>query len=61
LLVELARTLVLIATLFECRASFWTTFRVLGDLPHAFMGIVVATVGCVVLLGPTPRAARATS
>jgi hypothetical protein len=43
--------LVLIAMLFECRTSFWTTFRVLGDLPHAFMGVAVATAACFVVLG----------
>jgi len=54
LLVELGRTVVLMATLYECRTSFWTAFRVLGDAPHAFIAVAVATVACAYVLRP-PR------
>ncbi len=52
LLAELGRMVTLLGMLFVCRSSFWTAFRVMGDLPHAFIGVVVAALGCAVVLGP---------
>jgi hypothetical protein len=57
LLVELGRVVSLTAVLFFCRRSFWTAMRVMGDLPHALIAVVVVTIGLVVVASVTPCAA----
>jgi len=47
LVVELWRVAALVLTLHICRASFWTTFRVIGDVPHALMAASVAALSVV--------------
>jgi hypothetical protein len=44
---QLARSVALLAMLFVCRRSFWSSFRVLGDLPHAYLAVVAAAAACV--------------
>jgi hypothetical protein len=61
LLVELSRTVVLMAMLLFCRKSFWTSLRVMGDLPHALMGVGVAAIACAVVLHRSATASRATA
>ncbi|MBI4952836.1 MAG: alkaline phosphatase family protein [Myxococcales bacterium] len=56
--VELGRVVLLTLLLFLCKSSFWTSFRVLGDLPHALMAAVVATIACAVVVLGARRAAR---
>ena len=58
--VEIGRSVLLVTMLFECQRSFWTTYRVLGDLAHAFMAVAVLTLGCALWAGPAlTRAATA--
>jgi hypothetical protein len=42
LVVELARVATLVTMLYVSRGSFWTSMRVMGDLPHALCAVVVA-------------------
>ncbi|MCC6528305.1 MAG: alkaline phosphatase family protein [Polyangiaceae bacterium] len=57
--VELGRVVLLTLLLFLCKSSFWTSFRVLGDLPHALMAAVVATIACAVVVLGARRVAQA--
>lgn len=45
---EAFRAAVLVVVLYACGDSFWTALRVIGDLPHAFIGMVVAAAALVV-------------
>jgi hypothetical protein len=57
LIVGFGRMVTLLAMLFVCRRSFWTALRVMGDVPHAFMAVAVATLACALLLGPSGKQA----
>jgi hypothetical protein len=53
---EAARACLLIIVLYVCGGSFWTSLRVIGDLPHPLIALCVAAVTLVVC---TPRGLRA--
>lgn len=51
---EAIRVGLLVVVLTVCGESFWTSLRVIGDLPHALIGLVVAAIA-VVLVTPRER------
>ena len=51
LVAELVRVAALTAMLYVCRDSFWTSLRVIGDVPHALAAVVVAAAACVLVDG----------
>jgi hypothetical protein len=44
---EAIRAAVLTVMLYACGSSFWTSLRVIGDLPHALAAVVVAALAVV--------------
>lgn len=58
LVVDLMRAAALFVTLYLCRESFWTSLRVIGDMPHALTAILVAALAvlAVALTEPTTAA-----
>ena len=61
LLAELLRAATLVAMLYFCRHSFWTVLRVLGDIPHAMLAVVVAAVACYAAVAAARPEAQAHS
>lgn len=47
--VELCRVATLTTMLYVCRGSFWTSLRVMADVPHALGAVVVASVAYLVV------------
>ena len=61
LAITLGRVVLDTLVLFLCRNSFWTAYRVLGEMPHALMAtVVVAIAAAAVSLGRGERRVRAT-
>lgn len=51
------RGFALLLMLLVCRTSYWTMLRVISDLPHALMGLLVAAVVWTTVRSMTVRRA----
>jgi hypothetical protein len=56
LIAEAVRAASLATMLFVSRHSFWTAMRVMGDVPHAVIAVLVAAVGFLIVVKWTPKA-----
>jgi hypothetical protein len=48
-IVEVGRAATLVTMLYACRTSYWTPFRMVGDVPHTLLAVLVAAVGLVIV------------
>jgi hypothetical protein len=55
LVASLVRVAALTTLLYACRDSFWTSLRVIGDLPHALLAAVLAAIAYALVTAARPE------